>query len=109
KLTDKTMLAKLEGYRWPGNVRELRNVLERALILSDGGPIKEDMLGFLPPSRIDEPKATGADTTLGLERQEKQMIEDALRQAGGNKSKAAEILRITRRVLYTKLKKYGIG
>lgn len=109
KLTDKTLLAKLEGYRWPGNVRELRNVLERAVILADGGPITEDMLGFLPPARTDEAGAAAVDAAVGLEQQEKQMIEDALRQAGGNKSKAAEILQITRRVLYTKLKKYGIG
>lgn len=109
KFTDKTLLNKLESYRWPGNVRELRNVLERAVILSDNGPITEDMLGFLPPSRPDEQSKAAVDTAVGLEQQEKQMIEDALQRAGGNKSKAAEILQITRRVLYTKLKKYGIG
>jgi DNA-binding NtrC family response regulator len=105
---DPALLAKLENYSWPGNVRELRNVLERAMILSDGDPITENMLGFLPPSEKDNAAPTIAEGPAGLEDQERQMIEAALAQAGGNKSKAADILKITRRVLYTKLKKYGM-
>ncbi len=102
----KTLLNRLTAYHWPGNVRELRNVLERAVILADGGPIREEMLGFLAPTST--PKPTAPDLSGGLEQTEKQLIEDALSRAGGNKSKAADILKITRRVLYTKLKKYGL-
>jgi DNA-binding NtrC family response regulator len=108
-LDDKSLLADLERYRWPGNVRELRNVLERAVILADDGPITADLLGFLPPAGAGKTTNVTTTTAVGLEQQEKQMIEDALRRAGGNKSKAAELLQITRRVLYTKLKKYGLG
>ena len=103
-----SLLDKLRSYRWPGNVRELRNVLERAVILSDGDLITENMLGFLPPSAEKEQIQIAGDSPEGLEEQEKRMIEEALRKAGGNKSKTAEILQITRRVLYTKLKKYGM-
>jgi len=108
-LGDQTLLADLERYRWPGNVRELRNVLERAVILADGGPLTAEMLGFLPPIGTDQSPTVMANAAVGLDQQEKQMIEDALRRAGGNKSKAAELLQITRRVLYTKLKKHGLA
>jgi len=83
-------------------------MLERAVILADGGRIDESMLGFLPPSGKEEVKPSVSPGATGLEDRERQMIEAALAQAGGNKSKAADILKITRRVLYTKLKKYGM-
>ena len=106
----------LEGYRWPGNIRELRNIMERATILAAGGPIDAEHFGFLPGLETRTPSsspvaATDAPSTpspTGLEDMEKQMIVDALRSAGGNKSVAARKLQITRRVLYTKLKKYGL-
>jgi len=116
----------LRAYHWPGNIRELRNILERATSLADGGPIKVEDLGFLPglaPSRTQaetaaqvasqspQPGATGlaqAEPTQGIEDVERQMIIDALQACGGNKSHAAKRLRITRRVLYTKLRKHGL-
>jgi len=97
----------LSAHDWPGNVRELENVLERALILSGGAPIG--------PQHIQMPEPVPAQTSMSpsqsgpLREMERQMLEDALRRAGGNKSKAAKLLGITRRMLYTKLERYGLA
>ncbi|MEO0019140.1 MAG: sigma-54 dependent transcriptional regulator [candidate division WOR-3 bacterium] len=96
----------LQAYDWPGNVRELENVLERALILSGGEEIKPTHIQFPEPAKLipnAEPGKLGS-----LEEQERIMVLEALKRTGGNKSKAAKILGITRRMLYTKIAKYGI-
>jgi len=96
----------LQEYHWPGNVRELKNIIERAIILADGNPITIDHLG------IKIKYKTGAEfkinTEEGLDSLEKQAVIDALNRAKGNKTKAAEILKITRRMLYTRLNKYNL-
>lgn len=97
------MMRLLENYDWPGNVRELENVLERALILAAGAEIK--------PQHIQLPEAVLVETNnpkSALLDIEEEMLRKALRRTGGNKSKAAKMLGITRRILYTKLKKFGI-
>ena len=76
----------LLAYRWPGNVRELRNVLERAAILCEGGLIAPEHLSFQQDER-PLPSATTNVKTM-----ERQMIEQVLRESGGNKSKAARKL-----------------
>lgn len=102
------VIDRLLSWDWPGNVRELENVLERALILAAGTEIKPHHIQF--PERIPAEK-TGMDRlrSLPLPELEKMIIEEALRQAGGNKSRAAAILGITRRMLYTKITKYNIN
>ncbi|GAB4321017.1 MAG: sigma 54-interacting transcriptional regulator [Candidatus Zixiibacteriota bacterium] len=105
------VVAALCKYHWPGNIRELRNILERATILAGGGPIAVEHLGFMPGLIRRKPEPTEAvvpSVADGLEQMERKMIEEALRASNGNKSVAARQLKITRRVLYTKLKKYGI-
>jgi two-component system NtrC family response regulator len=100
----------LSRYHWPGNVRELRNVLERAVILAGPEDISEKEIQFSEPSREQSPESC-LHSLLGertLEEIEEEMVRGAIEKTGGNKSKAAEILGITRRVLYGKLKKYGI-
>jgi DNA-binding NtrC family response regulator len=101
---------KLLSYAWPGNVRELRNAVERAVILCEGGLITSDHLPMAlgrassaapPPAEIP---AGGID----LEALERSYVEQALRQAGGNKSKAARLLGLTRAQLYSRLEKYGV-
>ncbi|MEO0023244.1 MAG: sigma-54 dependent transcriptional regulator, partial [candidate division WOR-3 bacterium] len=101
----KDVIDLLSKWDWPGNVRELENVLERALILAAGGEIKPQHIQF--PERItaENPET---DQPRSLPELEKRLVEEALRQAGGNKSKAAKILGITRRMLYTKIAKYNI-
>lgn len=103
--------AAMRSYSWPGNVRELENTIERALILSEKDSILEKHL----PVNVREPekkKGTGipgvGKAGLNLETNEKTMIQEALRRAGGNKSRAAELLGITRRALYSRMERYEI-
>jgi transcriptional regulator with PAS, ATPase and Fis domain len=95
-------LNALVSYEWPGNVRELRNVLERAAIVSEHGVINAGDLSLWPV-----PPSTG-DTT-DLEVLEHRAIERVMRQAEGNKAKAARMLGITRTQLYVRLRKYGLA
>jgi two-component system response regulator HydG len=94
----------LADYDWPGNLRELRNVIERAVILAGEGPVTRGEIHI--PERRTIAATEGGPLTLS--EQEETMIRDALAKAGGNKSKAARLLGITRRALYGRLEKYGI-
>jgi DNA-binding NtrC family response regulator len=87
-------------YRWPGNVRELRNVLERAAIVCEGGLIAPEHLSF----QQDERPLPAA--TTNVKTMERQMVEQVLRECGGNKSKAARKLGLTRKQLYVRLRQY---
>ncbi|MFQ5675489.1 MAG: sigma 54-interacting transcriptional regulator, partial [bacterium] len=102
-------LELLMKYRWPGNVRELENVIERSLIMSGTGKITEQ---DLPPHiRSASVSSSGLfeipDDGLSLEEVEKRLIRNALNKAGGNKSKAAKFLGITRRKLYSMMDRLG--
>ncbi len=100
----------LEAYSWPGNVRELRNVLERAIILSGGKPVERGHI--MIPGEGPDAAGDGLSALVGkksLEEIEKSLIDIALEKAGGNKSKAAELLGITRRTLYSRMDKYRLG
>lgn len=94
---------RIASYSWPGNLRELNNVMKRATLLAKGSHIGitelEQSMTHIQPS---EPVA------LYDEQTERQRIEEALKAAGGNKSKAALLLAIDRKTLYNKIKKYGI-
>ena len=94
----------LEAYPWPGNVRELRNAVEKMCVLSPTGEIGEEDVP-------DEMKRGGARTlsTAGtLEETEKEKILAVLEECGGNRTKAAERLGISRRTIYRKLEEYGL-
>jgi DNA-binding NtrC family response regulator len=95
-----SMLVK---YAWPGNVRELRNVLERAAILSEDGPITPRHLALHA-----EPMAPSSSPTTDLRTAERRAIENALRETDGNKAKTARRLGLTRTQLYVRLRKYDI-
>jgi transcriptional regulator with PAS, ATPase and Fis domain len=92
----------LLGYRWRGNVRELRNVLERAAIVCEGGLIAPEHLAI---DLSHPPVATAPTAVKAVERQ---LIEQALRDCKGNKSRAAIRLGLTRKELYGRLKLYGL-
>jgi DNA-binding NtrC family response regulator len=100
----------LQSYPWPGNVRELRNALERAVALSQGFEIS---VGDLPPRIRDgggsaARVAGAAERRLSLRDLEREYILEVLRQAGRNKTRAAEILGMDRKTLYRKLNEFGL-
>jgi Nif-specific regulatory protein len=98
----------LVAYHWPGNVRELQNVIERAVLVSDGQVIH---MHHLPPTlQTAEGSGTAASQSLGdaVEAFERDMIEDALKMARGNRARAARLLQATRRIVNYKIQQYGI-
>ena len=101
ELTPEAMEA-LCRHEWPGNVRELRNVLERALIMCDGPFIDAEHLCLR--ARKDVPLSSITD----LETLEKKAVERAMRDADGNKVRAAKQLGISRMQLYGRLRKFGL-
>ena len=94
----------LEAYPWPGNVRELRNVVEKMCVLSQTGEIGVDDVP--DEMRTDAPKILSTSGTLG--ETEKAKILAVLEEVGGNRTKAAERLGISRRTIYRKLEEYGL-
>ena len=94
-----TAHTKLLSYSWPGNVRELQNSIERAVILSSGTMLNGSDLALEP--RVSKQKN---NEVLNLEIIEKNAILKAIEKSGGNYTKAAELLGITRFALYRKLK-----
>jgi transcriptional regulator of acetoin/glycerol metabolism len=92
---------KLKQYHWPGNVRELRNVIERLVIMSEGGTLPLDDLPISAPS-VPEP------LILNLEALEKQAIQKAISLHQGNLSKAAQSLGLSRTTLYRKMMRYEL-
>jgi len=105
-------MAALTAYSWPGNVRELRNVIRRASILATEPVISSDLLPFSPPKTLPAPRATGSSAReappLPLWVVERDHIQKVLEQVEGNKSRAAKLLEIDRKTLYTKLERYGL-
>jgi len=95
------------SYSWPGNVRELKNAIERAMIFETGPRISAQHV----PIRLEAPAAgsgagaPAAAADLSLPEAEKRMVEQALIKSGGNKSKAARLLGISRDALRYKVKK----
>lgn len=114
----------LLSYPWPGNVRELSHVIERAVLWSRGTTLNVDHLSVAAPMRVttegpsgEQPPTSGdgvaSDQGLPLEsgdltQVERSMIERAMREAGGNQTRAAQRLGISRDTLRYRLKKFGI-
>ena len=104
----------LEQYAWPGNVRELGNIIERATVLAQGKLITKEHLSL--PSLLqlesDHRKRADADGGLPLRKiladVERDVIVKALEQTKWNKSRAAKLLQIDRRVLFDKIKEYNL-
>jgi transcriptional regulator with GAF, ATPase, and Fis domain len=102
----------MKRYSWPGNVRELKNMLERAITFNDTGVIQADELEFgeteedTPFDAADMAHTGRANSSL--DQMEKDHIIKVLKETGGNKKRAAQILGIERRTLYNKAKRLGI-
>jgi DNA-binding NtrC family response regulator len=95
---DPDALNILERYDWPGNIRELENVIQRAVIMADGHISIKDLPDYLK-YEIQFPE----DELIPLKEMEKRYIQKVLAHTEGNKTKAAEILQITRKTLRDKL------
>lgn len=101
----------LMAYGWPGNVRELENTIQRLIILAgekeiqagDVPPNIREGIGPVAPSTFRLP-----DAGINLEQVEKEFLLQAIQKAGGNKSKAADLLGISRRSIYSKMKTHHI-
>jgi DNA-binding NtrC family response regulator len=101
--------ALLNGYGWPGNVRELRNVIERAVLLTDGEIIGAREL----PLEVTAPMATAAMPALPeggvkLDEMERRLLVEALERVHGNQSQAAELLGLSRHQVRTRMKRHGL-
>jgi len=105
-------LAALQRYAWPGNVRELRNFCENAVVMRKGGEISEYDLdpkftGAAAPLISGQSTGTTAAApvrnTLSKEENEKRLLRSALVEARGNRTKAAELMGISRRTLHRKI------
>jgi DNA-binding NtrC family response regulator len=103
----------IRAYPWPGNIRELKNVIQRAVLLAKGVELTPDLL----PQRIRDTDDTAATRPreyypiqlgMSLEEVEKEYIKMALSSVSGNKVKAASLLKISRRTLYNKLKRFHL-
>jgi DNA-binding NtrC family response regulator len=106
------VLSRLSGYRWPGNIRQLQNVIEQAVVTGKGDrqifPADIEIPEFC---RIATPRETGEiDTTNGLDFEqtvgmfERKLIDQVMQQTSGNKTRAAELLRLKRTTLSAKLR-----
>ena len=101
----------LMDYPWPGNVRELENVVERAMVLADGAQVDAEHL----PASVRHPASAVADDDdldLSVKRRtealERTLIQRALRQTGGNRTRAARLLDLSHRALLYKIREYGL-
>ncbi len=94
-------LARLCAYRWPGNVRELRQACERASLMARGPLFTWADFGLADPA---VPVEQGLDLAL----RERDTVQAALAQAGGNISQAAKLLGVSRAALYRRLEKHGL-
>jgi len=108
-------LERLTRFHWPGNVRELENVIERAVALSPGPVIQPgDIMIDDPAERTPARGSAGAGGEflpegMTLEQWEDEMIREAMRRAGGNKSQAARLLGLSRNALRYRLSKLGFA
>jgi transcriptional regulator with PAS, ATPase and Fis domain len=101
-----TALELLQRYSWPGNIRELQHAIERSIIMADGDELDTRDFFFLSAKPASEKIQTS--TTLNLDDMERNTIQRAIDKNGGNISKAAKELGLTRASLYRRLEKYGL-
>jgi DNA-binding NtrC family response regulator len=107
--------ALLLKFPWKGNVRELENVIERAVIYAEGGVIRPQDLGFkegsITEALVDSIPADGTPHEIAeaaTRIAESRRIRQVLRQTGGNKTRAAEVLQVSYKTLLTKIKEYRL-
>jgi two-component system response regulator AtoC len=107
-------LSMLCAYEWPGNVRELENVISRAIVLAHNGVITAGQIGLIStPVSLQSSWTDVLPLDDGyhavLKECEKALVRRAMLAAAGSKTKAAEILKIHRRLLYDKMREHGLN
>lgn len=96
----------LMAYSWPGNVRELKSAFEYAFVTCREGVIQPY---HLPSTIYSGKKGAGARTPFNLKEIERQELLDALEKCGGNQSKAAEVLGVSRVTVWNRMKRHGVN
>jgi len=111
---DSRAIKALEDYSWPGNVRQLRNIVEKMVVLSSGGKLT---LEDIPVEILQGEETVAAENTdaaptptqsLSLADAERTKILSVLASVGGNKTKAAEMLGISRRTIQRKMNEWNV-
>lgn len=105
KRVNASTLKRLEKHHWPGNIRELQHAVERAVIMSESNILQPHDF-FL--SQMDETGDGGESESFNLEETERMLIRKVIDKHGGNISKAAKELGLTRASLYRRIEKYGL-
>jgi DNA-binding NtrC family response regulator len=99
---DAAAAGELQRHGWPGNVRELAHAVERAALMAAGPRIRADELGLAGPG-------PGANLEeMSIEEVERLLVKKALQRHGGNVSRAAEALGLSRSALYRRMEKFGL-
>lgn len=103
-------LATLQQYGWPGNVRELDHTIERSVLLSSGEQIKVSDLGLMSTASQSDQSAmnTPSIDDMSLEDVEKYLIQRTLKRNGGNATKTATDLGLSRSAFYRRLQRFGL-
>jgi DNA-binding NtrC family response regulator len=106
-------LALLMQYDWKGNIRELENAIQRAMLSANGDRLTaSDFSGLINPAQSGRPMSVedGLDAYVRsiMNRTERQIIIDALKETNGNRTAAAEKLKVSRKTLFNKMQQYGI-
>jgi len=109
KTIDKEVEQILLNYDWPGNLRELSNVVKRMVLLTSGETANVAALPDEMILAINQPATNNtSDLKVFKEVNEKVLIVETLQKVKNNKSKAAKLLNIDRKTLYSKMDRYGI-
>jgi DNA-binding NtrC family response regulator len=107
-------IGRMVSYQWPGNIRELENLMERMMLFCDRSEIGVSDLppeiGGLPSTAVPAPGAASLKEAVRAEteRVERELIQKALDETGGNVTQAARKLKISRKSLQTKMKELGL-
>jgi two-component system response regulator HydG len=104
---NREVMQKIRAYSWPGNVRELENILERSILFTTGKEMTQlDLPLQVKTKNLQEWKDIKEQV---LAKTEQSFLEDALKQHLGDIKSVAEVMGMTTRAVYTKLKKYGFN
>jgi len=106
KRVSSSTIKRLEKHTWPGNIRELQHSVERAIIMSDVQVLEPN--DFFLSQMDDNKQEEFSPSTMNLEETEKILIRKVIDKHGGNISKAAKELGLTRASLYRRIEKYGL-